>query len=376
MGGGHLSYHGKNLPGYTFFLQFPKRTLCLSAGPPTIRKDLLEIQIFLPISGTKFNRPGAIEAYDGIPTKPGKLSGPSGESMNRAQPDPGDARAVSWVSTEWLMDHLHDTGLIVLDVRPDSHVYFFGHIPGALWLHDAHLRSHIGTNPVRWIGPEAVDTLFSTLGIDTDVPVVVYSGNCGPDMLYGGSSYGLEQYLVAYSLVRFGCRRVFILDGGLNRWMVENRPVEQKYGMARLSAFRAEVRTEYMVGMGECVRLKDNPGTVLLDTRPLAWYEGQGPWMRPGHIPGAVSLPFANLLDPENPALILTEPELREVFSSRGATPDKTIICSCGTGRTAVIAFLILKWFLGYPEVVMFEGGFTEWISRPDAPVVVGKSAR
>lgn len=291
------------------------------------------------------------------------------------QPEPGDARAVSWVSTEWLMDHLHDTGLLVLDARPDSHAYFSGHIPGALWLHDAHLRSHIGTNPVRWIGPEAAEVLLSTLGVDTDIPVVVYSGSASLSGKPGGGT-GLEQYLVAYSLVRFGCCRVFILDGGLNRWVAEKRPLEQKYGMARLSAFRVEVRTEYIIGLGECVRLKDNPGSVLLDTRPLPWYEGEGPWMRPGHIPGAVSLPFANLIDPENPAQILSEPELREVFSSRGATPDKTIICSCGTGRTATIAFLILKWFLGYPEVVMFEGGFTEWVSRPDVPVVTGMSAR
>lgn len=305
-----------------------------------------------------------------------KRSGFSGDCMKNELSNSGENRAVSWVSTEWLLDHLRDPGLIVLDVRPDAHSYFAGHIPGSLLLHEAHLRSHIGGNPVRWIGPEAAENLFGTLGIETDTPVVVCSGNVATGEFAAGSGDGIEQYLAAYTLVRFGCRRVFILDGGLNRWVAEKRPLERRYGVSQFSTFRSAVRTEFLISLDECARLKNDPNAVLLDVRLMSGYEGQGPWMKPGHIPGAVNLPFRSLLSPDNPGQILSEPELREVFASCGVTPDKTIICSCGTGRNASIAFLILKWFLGYPEVLMFEGGFTEWVSNPDNPVVVGKNPR
>lgn len=287
-----------------------------------------------------------------------------------------DLPPVSWVSPEWLSDHLRDPGIIILDVRQNSHAYFIGHVPGAVWLHEAHLRSHIGTDPVRWIAPDAAEYLFSTLGIEPDLPVVVYCGTGRPDAPCPGCGDGLEQYLAAYTLARFGCRKVFILNGGLDRWVTEGRPLEREYGYARLSAFRAAVRTGFLVGSDECARMKEMPGVVLLDTRPPDWYEGQGPWMRPGHIPGAVNLPFQHLLSPDNPAELLPEADLRKVLGFHDITPEKTVICSCGTGRTATVVFLVLKWYLGYPDVVMYEGGFTRWSSIAGNPVVTGKKPR
>jgi thiosulfate/3-mercaptopyruvate sulfurtransferase len=136
------------------------------------------------------------------------------------------------------------------------------------------------------------------------------------------------------------------------------------------------VQETFLIGYDEVVQRKDEPGIVLLDTRPPAWYEGQGPWPRPGHIPGAVNFPAALLLDPDNLTLHKPVGEIEEILARAGILPDKTIICSCGTGRTATLVFLILKFLLGYPDVVIFEGGFTEWISHPDNPVVTGKNPR
>jgi thiosulfate/3-mercaptopyruvate sulfurtransferase len=122
--------------------------------------------------------------------------------------------------------------------------------------------------------------------------------------------------------------------------------------------------------------MKDEADVILLDTRPSALYEGQGPWPKPGHIPGAVNLPATRLLDDHNPTLLKQEEEIRRILTSHGITPDKTIICSCGTGRFATAVFLILKYFLGYPDVLMYEAGFTGWSSETDNPVVTGKSPR
>jgi thiosulfate/3-mercaptopyruvate sulfurtransferase len=124
------------------------------------------------------------------------------------------------------------------------------------------------------------------------------------------------------------------------------------------------------------IRIKDEPGVVLLDSRPPSAYTGKGPWMRPGHIPGAVNIPAQYLMDEHNTALLKSPVLVRQVFSSRGITPDQMVICSCGTGRVATMVFLVLKYLLGYPNVFMFEGGFTEWVSYPGNPVVTGHAPR
>ena len=289
--------------------------------------------------------------------------------MTGHKPPVNRRERVSWVSPEWLEDHLFDPRLLVVDCRRDPYTYIRDHIPGSIHLHEGHLRMHIGRSPVQWISPEAAQAVLSMTGAEQDRPVVVYSEGSSR-----AGSDGLEQPFVAYSLARFGCRNVMVLDGGLQLWRTENRPVENGHGIACPSAFTVDVQIGYLIGCDECNRMKRDPNVVVLDTRPSYLYEGGGPWARPGHIPGAVNLPAALMMDAGNPTRLKPEAELRRILLSCGVTPDKTVICSCGTGRSATAVFLILRYFLGYPDVLMYEAGFTEWSSYPDNPVVTGKN--
>jgi thiosulfate/3-mercaptopyruvate sulfurtransferase len=283
---------------------------------------------------------------------------------------------VTWVSPEWLADHLDDPSLTVIDCRQQSHAYINEHVPGAIYLHEGLLRMHIGRSPVQWIPAGAAHVLFTTLGIEQDSPVVVYSECALPKLSSPTISDGLEQALVAYTLVRFGCRKVMLLDGGLANWRSGNHPVTGEPGITRPSATTIDIQVGFLIGYDECRKMKDEADVILLDTRPSALYEGQGPWPKPGHIPGAVNLPANWLLDDHNPTLLKQEEEIRGILSSCGITPEKTVICSCGTGRSATAVFLILKYFLGYPDVLMYEAGFTGWLKDPDNPVITGKSPR
>lgn len=296
--------------------------------------------------------------------------------MKNTQPKIADRGVISWVAPEWLEAHRHDPGLVIIDCRQNSHAYFTEHIPGAIHLHEGLLRMHIGGIPVRWIPAEAAQVLFRTLGLGQDSPIVVYSA-CRPATASGtASGDGLEAGFIAYSFARFGCRQVMVLDGGFEHWKAEGYPLSQDYGVSAPSPFMVEIPVNLFIGYEECASIKDDPAVVLLDTRPTAWYEGQGPWRQPGHIPGAVSLPASSLLDPANPTLLKPEREIRTILNGLGITPEKTIICSCGTGRTAATVHLILKWYLGYPDVVMYEGGFTEWVSHTKNKTVTGPEPR
>jgi thiosulfate/3-mercaptopyruvate sulfurtransferase len=116
-------------------------------------------------------------------------------------------------------------------------------------------------------------------------------------------------------------------------------------------------------------RLKDK-ALMILDCQPNIHDYIQE------HIPGAVNLPWASLMDEGNKRLLKPDDEIQAILESKGVRPDKTIICSCGTGREATNEFLLFKWYLGYPKVKIYEGSFTEWSLYPDNPTVTGKSPR
>ena len=279
-----------------------------------------------------------------------------------------DTRIVTWISSEWLADHLDDASLLIVDCRQNSHAYFQEHIPGAIHLHEELLRMHIGKLPVKWISPEAAQVLFSTLGFEQDRPVVVYSGTRSLTSSSAATSDGLEQTLVAYSLARFGCRKVMVLDGGLATWKSENRKLTQDFGTSRLSPFTVEVQIEFLIGYEECVRLKDEPDTILLDTRPLSVYEGQGPWIKPGHIPGAVNLPTSWMFAKDGS---FKEKEVLDVLAAGviGKDKNREIVTYCDTGTCCPTWYFMLKEVLGYKRIYLYDGSIEEWTADPNAPV-------
>jgi thiosulfate/3-mercaptopyruvate sulfurtransferase len=279
---------------------------------------------------------------------------------------------VKWVSTAWLEAHLGDAGLMILDVQPNVHDYIQEHIPGAVYMNEGLLRVPLRGLPARYVPPDALQPLLRRVGLKPDVPVVVYTGT-GPFKRWGD---GLEQTMMAYTLARFGHDNVYVLDGGVDKWKAEGRPLAQEFPQVEESDFTVQIRREYFVEYEEFRAMKDREDVMLLDARPPAVYEGQGPWIKAGHIPGAVNVPWVSFMDPDNTRLLKPDGEIQAVLDRHGITPDKTVICSCGTGREATNEFILFKWYLGFPKVKIYEGSFTEWSSYPENPTVTGKHPR
>ena len=280
--------------------------------------------------------------------------------------------AVKWVSTEWLQAHLDEAGLMILDCQPNIHDYISEHIPGAVYMSEGLLRVSLKGIPGAYVPPESIQPVLRLLGLRPNLPVVVCTGT-GP---FSGRGNGLEQTMVAYSLARFGHDQVYVLDGGIDKWKEEGKPLTKVFPKVEESDFTVGVRREYFLEYEEFKVIKDRDDVLLLDARPIAVYEGQGPWIKAGHIPGAVNLPWASLMDEKNKRLLKPDEEIQAILDARGVTRDKVIVCSCGTGREATNEFLLFKWYLGYPKVRIYEGSFTEWSSYPENPTVTGSSPR
>jgi thiosulfate/3-mercaptopyruvate sulfurtransferase len=286
--------------------------------------------------------------------------------------DPCGKGPVKWVSTDWLAGHLTDEHLMLLDGQPNVHDYIQEHIPGAVYMNEGLLRVSLNGMPAKYVPSEAMEAIIRRAGLKADVPVVVYTGT-GP---FKGWGDGLEQTMLAYTLVRFGHDNVFVLDGGADKWKAEDKPLAKEFPRGETSDFNVRVRREFFVEYKEFKEMKDDQDVILVDARPPALYQGQGPWIKPGHIPGAINLPWASLMDADNTRLLKPDDQIRSILRQHGIGPEKTIICSCGTGREATNEFILFKWYLDYPKVKIYEGSFTEWTSYPENSTVTGPNPR
>lgn len=292
----------------------------------------------------------------------------------KSYPYPERESKVKWVSTEWLADHIDREDLMVLDVQPNVHDYIMGHLPKAVYLNEGLLRAAQGPLPAMYVPPESIQPILRRAGLDPDKIVVIYSASGRYSKCSAGLGDGLEQTMMAYSLVRFGHNNVYILDGGLEKWKEEGRGLTKVFFEARHSRFEVQLRSDYFVEYDEFQRQREHEDVIILDARPFEIYKQGGLWIKNGHIPGAFSLPWRTLMTADNAKLMKSDEELRQLVSKFDITPDKTVLIYCGTGREATNEFLFFKFYLGHDKVKIYEGSFTEWSSHPENPTVTGEN--
>lgn len=282
---------------------------------------------------------------------------------------PCEQGPVSWVSTAWLEKHMSDRDVMILDCQPNVHDYIDEHIRDARYLNENVFRVGQLDIPTGYIPDQAMEAVLRRVGLENDAQVVVYSGLGS----YKGWGDGLNQTMMAYTLARFGHNNVKLLDGGIDKWKAEKRPLTKEFPHVDEGGFRVNVRRDYYVDYAEFVTMKDRGDVMVIDSRPPELYEGQGPWAKPGHIPGAVNVPWHDFMDPKNTCRLKSDEQIKAVLFKHLITQDRTIICYCGTGREATSEFLLFKFYLNFPNVRLYEGSFTEWSAYPDNPTVTGK---
>jgi thiosulfate/3-mercaptopyruvate sulfurtransferase len=297
-------------------------------------------------------------------------------NIMKTYPYPLGKSILKWISTDWLEDHIDDENLMILDVQPNVHDYIMGHLPRAIYLNEGVLRSAQDRLPSVYVQPEALQPVLSRAGLDPNRPVVIYSSTGRYSKCTAGLGDGLEQTMMAYSLIRFGHNNVCILDGGLEKWKSEGRELTKVFPSWQPSNFEVQVRKDYFIEYEEFKRRMDQEDVILFDARPFESYKEGGLWIKNGHIPGANSLPWRTLMTRDNARLMKSDEELQELVAKFDITPEKNLIIYCGTGREATNEFLFFKFYLGHERVQIYEGSFTEWSSHPENQTVTGENPR
>ncbi|TXL80484.1 sulfurtransferase [Vineibacter terrae] len=164
-----------------------------------------------------------------------------------------------------------------------------------------------------------------------------------------------------------------VLDGGLDKWQAEGRPVEsgpaKGYPPAR---FTARPRPGRFVDKQAVLAGMENAGTVIVNALGSQFHKGLEPsrYGRPGRVPGSVNVPAATLVDPQTKAFApLAAAAAR--FTAAGVTPDKHVIAYCGGGISATIDLFLLHQ-LGYDDLALYDASMGEWAKDTALPIEQG----
>jgi thiosulfate/3-mercaptopyruvate sulfurtransferase len=276
----------------------------------------------------------------------------------------------SLVTTDWLAGELGAPDLQVIDATiflPGSGRYARSefeaeHIAGAVFMDLDEIVD--SDNPAPHMLPPAQKfaTAMESLGLGSGDRLIVYDNS------------PLHSAARAWWMLKtFGASSVAILDGGLSKWAVEGRPVEQGSPARGRGGFAARIHPAAVADMDYVSGIVHSDSHEVVDARPAPRFAGGEPEPRPGvmpgHIPSSRNLPQTELFRADNSWK--RGEELRSAFERAGVDLDKPMVTTCGSGVTAAV-LLFGAHLLGKKDVKLYDGSWSEWGSNPATPKAVG----
>jgi thiosulfate/3-mercaptopyruvate sulfurtransferase len=274
------------------------------------------------------------------------------------------------VSTAWLAERLGSADIAIVDAtwfmpgepRTGAEAYAAGHIPGAVFFDIDAISDRANPLPHMLPAADAFAEAAGALGLRRDLTIVIYDGQ---------GIFSAPR--VWWTLRTMGFPEVFVLDGGLPKWLAEGRPVETA-APHRPAATIEPAFDPSLVRDLEAVRAALGDGeTQVVDARPGPRFRGEVPepraGLRGGHMPGARNVAWSSLVAADG--TLKPAADIRAAFEAAGVDLAKPLVTTCGSGVSASLLALALAR-LGRDDVAVYDGSWSEWGARSDTAVVTG----
>jgi thiosulfate/3-mercaptopyruvate sulfurtransferase len=270
------------------------------------------------------------------------------------------------VEPEWLEAHLNDDSIRIVEVDENPALYREGHVPGAIgfdWKTD--LQDQVRRD---FLGPEAFGQLFGSHGVSNDHLII----------LYGDRNNWFAAYTYWY-LKYYGHANLKLVNGPRERWIAEGRPTSTEPPSHPPATYIAQTGDQAIRAKRDDVLAALRDGQKLVDVRSpqefsgeliaMPGYENEGA-QRSGHIPGAVSIPWAQAVRPDG--TFKSADELSELYGNQGVLSGDPIISYCRIGERSAHSWFVLHELLGREDVKNYDGSWTEWGNLVGVPIERG----
>lgn len=275
------------------------------------------------------------------------------------------SRAQTLVSAEWLLEHLNDSNIAIIEVDEDTSLYEKGHIKNAITFH---WKNDLQDGLIRdLISKAKFEALLSKNGIANDTTVI----------LYGGNNNWFATYAYWYFKI-YGHADVRLLDGGRKKWELDGRELTTEVPAVIPTRYVAKERDLSIRAYRDEV-INSIGSKNIVDVRSPAEYKGEllAPAHLPqeggqvaGHIPTAKNIPWSQAANEDG--TFKSDAELNALYAKAGVDFSKETIAYCRIGERSAFSWFVLHELLNLKNVKNYDGSWTEYGSLVGAPIEVG----
>ena len=275
------------------------------------------------------------------------------------------------VGTDWLAKHLDAPDLVVFDAswhlptagRNPKAEFEAEHIPGALFFNIDEVSDDTSSLPHMLPSSVKFSSRVKRLGVGDGIRVVAYDA----DGIFAAAR-------VWWMFRVMGHNDVAVLDGGLRKWKLEGRPLEDGLPRKRTPChFTPRLNAGLIKDRQDMMRLVESQTAHIVDARPVARFRGEEPepraGLRSGHIPGSLNIPYSSVLNSDG--TMKPADQLHLIFKNAGIDMNAPVVATCGSGVTASVLALALAT-LGRSDTAIYDGSWAEWGAQDELPIATG----
>jgi len=267
------------------------------------------------------------------------------------------------VDSAWLEEHAKDSDVVIVDMTDDDLQYTRFHLPGAVRLayHEL-LQPRVPGRPAARLDDGQFAALLGQLGIARNTRVVIYD-----DM--GGLNAGR----LFLELERIHHPEVSVLDGGLVKWVLDGKPVDNIPHLRKPVSYQSgKERRANLATLAEVRRVSGQTAPVLLDVRSRDEYTGNPKDARSGHIPGAQWWSWEQSINMQSGFTFYEADKLAASLAKFGLKDRHApVVLYCQSGHRASQSYLTLRR-LGFDNVRVHTGSMLEYLIDKTAPLARG----